>query len=110
VGNYQQGQGVLVYVRTAKEHGLLELALSLTKKEKRKRKQSMGEVGDGEKMATVCSINSKSIQPIYLRVNKKLVPLSIFRHIARPEELSSVMPLEEHYRVGDRVKVYIKDN
>jgi hypothetical protein len=43
-------------------------------------------------------------------VNKKLVPLSIFRHIARPEELSSVMPLEEHYRVGDRVKVYIKDN
>lgn len=40
MANYQQGQGVLVYVRTVKE-GLLELALTLTRREKRKRSQSM---------------------------------------------------------------------
>lgn len=109
ISSYQQGQGILVYVRTAKE-GLLELALSLTKKEKRKRKQSSTNEEDGEKFATICSVNSKSIQPVYVRINKKLIALSIFKHICTPEQLATVLPLDEHFHVGDRVKIYIKDN
>jgi hypothetical protein len=83
LSNYQQGQGVLVFVRAVKE-GLLELALSLNKREKRKLSQSMTFEGEGEKMGTIYSVNSKSIQPIYVRINKRLVALSIFKHITVP--------------------------
>lgn len=108
VSNYHQGQGVLVFIRAAKE-GLLELALTLTRREKRKRSQSIT-LEDGEKLATISSINTKSIQPIYVRFNKRLVALSIFKHIAAPEKLQSMLPLEQHFRVGDKVKLYVKDN
>jgi len=91
VSNYQQGQGVLVYVRAVKE-GLLELALTLTRREKRKRSQSIT-LEDGEKIGTVYSINTKSIQPLYVRLNKRLVALSIFKHITTPEKLQALLPL-----------------
>lgn len=56
------------------------------------------------------SINTKSIQPLYVRLNKRLVALSIFKHIATPDKLQSLLPLEQHFRIGDKVKLYVKDN
>lgn len=45
-----------------------------------------------------------------MRLNKRLIALSIFKHIAAPNKLQTVLPLEQHFRIGDRVKLYVKDN
>jgi hypothetical protein len=63
-------------------------------------------------MGTIQSIDTKSINPIYIKLRQKLVKISIFNGICPPSllDLHKILNLEDNYKVGDHVKVFRKAN
>lgn len=63
-------------------------------------------------MGTIQSINPKSIHPIYIKLkSNKFAKISIFDGVRAPSlnEVHIIQNLEEHYKVGQQVRVFRKN-
>lgn len=59
---------------------------------------------------TIQSVNTKSIHPIYVKLKSKIVKISIFSGIlpASNSALETLRNLNQHFEVGQKVKVFKK--
>jgi hypothetical protein len=72
--------------------------------------KSLDSKNEETSMGTIQSIDTKSINPIYIKLRQKLVKISIFNGICPPSllDLHKIINLEDNYKVGDSVKVFRK--